>query len=107
MALLSLALAQDLESSKTDMSLYQPAGLHIQIKEHSIDVFLKTLQKFLPHYLKYDIKLDKPQVYEFSMFFGYLRPKLILSGFEYDEPVLDLTDTKITLINDNRYVMDV
>lgn len=54
-----------------------------------------SMQKFLPHFLTYDIDLNKKTELDMSMMMGWWVYHFIFEDVRYDIPKLDMRDTKI------------
>jgi hypothetical protein len=57
---------------------------------------MDTLDKFLPHYLTYDLGLDTTmEEWDFPIMFGLLNYHFEFKNLFYDQPNLDFKDTKV------------
>jgi len=57
------------------------------------------MQYFLPHYITYDAHLKETEKYELRLFFGLLKYHFTWSKIRYDQPTMDMLDTKIIFEN--------
>ena len=70
----------------------------VRIEQASLDKLWMALQKFLPHYLEFDMNL--PKNLEFDIGFGdilggALTRHVSWSDITYESPVLDIVDIKV------------
>jgi hypothetical protein len=61
-----------------------------------VDQFKNALGEFLPHFLTYDIGINKKEeIWDVNMLFGMLKYHIDFFDIRYKEPSLDLKNTKI------------
>ena len=77
----------------------RPPGMGLRIVQKTVDELKNSLQKFLPHYLEYDLDLSKKTEWDLSMLMGFWTYHFIFENVRYDIPNLDLYDTKFRFTN--------
>jgi len=64
-----------------------------RIQQRTVEELKKAMQYFLPHYVTFDIDLDKKEEWEVDLLFGLWKYKFEWSNIKYDQPDLDILDT--------------
>jgi len=74
----------------------RPPGMGLRLQQRTVNQFKAAMGKFLPHYLTYDLGINKlKEDYEFAFLFGLIKYKIEFNNIHYPEPELDLSKTKI------------
>ena len=70
----------------------------VRIQQHTVEQAKTMMQRFLPHFLEYDLGLDQSEegeVWDYKAFFGLYNFHFAFKNITYEMPVLDIRDTKI------------
>jgi hypothetical protein len=72
-----------------------PTGVGVRIEQSTVEQWKVAMQRFLPHYITYDLKLAETEHWTFKTLFGLLKYHWTWTDIRYDQPDLDMIDTKI------------
>lgn len=67
----------------------------VRVTQKTLDHLMVNLDKFLPHYIVFDMFKESKYEYHFSLLFNFLQYVVTFDNFREQRPVLDVTDTKI------------
>lgn len=73
----------------------KPVGMGLRIQQRTVEEFMKSMQEFLPHFVTYDLDLEKHQKWDFSLLFGLLKYEMIFENIKFDQPTFDMLDTRV------------
>lgn len=74
----------------------RPAGIGLRLQQKTVNQLKSAMQKFLPHYITYDLGINKKkEEWDMGLLFGLLKYHIEFSDIHYAEPTLDLRDTRI------------
>lgn len=78
----------------------RPAGMGLRVQQRTVTQLKSALGEFLPHYLEYDLGINqKKEEFDMSMLFGLLNYHFEFTNIHYEQPTLDLKDTKIKFMD--------
>ena len=74
----------------------RPAGMGLRLQQRTVNEFKSAMGKFLPHFLTYDIGINKKkEEWDFSALFGLINYHVNFSNIHYPEPSLDFSKVRI------------
>jgi hypothetical protein len=72
-------------------------GIMLRLEQKTITQFKKAMEKFLPDYLNYDMKLPHEYSYNFEWLVGLIKWSIMWKNISYKKVDLDVQDIQVAL----------
>jgi hypothetical protein len=87
-------------SSITSVDAFdQPTGVAVRIQQRTVEQWKIAMQRFLPHFITYDMHLKETEHWDLKLLFGLLTYHFKWTDIRYEQPTMDMVDTKINFVN--------